>query len=933
MKPNDNISWRAIVLCIWLLAAVRPGDASARLTLSFRDTVPSDTLRDLAYGEPVTRSIYPADQRTKSKVYNWLWGVHYRKLYTIPITVPAFYPSRYKGGLSFVRQAPDFHGLLMKNDRDRYVLLRPLGGSTSFIESDFFREMYRKKDFKDTYMNEFIGDAYTIINPYTFLVADRLGEASGQISTKSDIYYVPADALLDTVADGNSVQNKLVNLIEVPDLHRANVHTTAELLDSLRSTKSNEVDQALYLRERLLDMVIGDWNKIPENWYWISSATDSVAAGTTDNRPDARETRMAGNMSVHTADSFPAGVVLESSVDSLPGRTVDSAGNSVIANRRVALPAAAEEGRSYRPIVIDRNHAFTKVDGVMFKQMLNVLTLGFIINYDSLLTRKNIKKLNTLGFPIDMAVAGQSDEAAWRQQAALLKSQLTDDVIEEAFRRLPASVRREETEALKGRLKTRRDQLDTIARQYYRQLQHTPVLTATDRNDRIVADYYDTDSLRIRMYDAAGRPVFDHHYGRSATREIWLYGLDGNDTFQVTGRVKKPIPLFLISGKGENTYDVAAKHGVRIYAYPDQKERLDSVQGAKKIVTGEESVHAYDYEKIKHHTLSFTPWGIYDTDRGISLGAFLTYTEYGFKRAPFTYRHRIGYNYLEGFMYQGVFPDYTGRHVFYIDATVGSPRNFSNFFGYGNDTYGYKDEKRKYNQVKIRKYALVPSYHLKWRDQHELIFSTAFNMYKAKRTEGRYIAKVFLPDNPIFKMNYFLNLGATYHYEKALSERFPKVEATFTGGWVMNLKKTSRNFPYTEASLGWNLQIVPRFVWATLLKGKVLYNDKYEFYQSASVELRGFRDNRFIGQQSYYQYSDFRLDMGKLENPFTPLKYGLFAGFDYGRVWYPGEHSRRWHTSYGGGLWLTILNKITTKYSFFGSSDTFRFTFELGLGF
>lgn len=891
MKPNDNISWRAILFCIWVLAAGCPGDASARLSLSFRDTVPSDSLRDLAYGEPVTRSIYPADQRTKSKLYNWLWGVHYRKLYTLPITVPAFYPSRYKGGLSFVRQAPHFQGLLLKDDRNRYVLLRPLGGSTSFMESDFFREMYRKKDFKDTYMNEFIGDAYTMINPYTFLVADRLGEASGQISTPSDIYYVPADALLDTVADGSSVQNKLVNLIQVPNLHRANVHTTAELLDSLRSTKANEVDQALYLRERLLDMVIGDWNKIPENWYWISSPADSTAS------PDMARKGGAATVS------------------------------------RDTLPAGRDEQTRYQPIVIDRNHAFTKVDGVMFKQMLNVLALGFIINYDSLLTPKHIKKLNTLGFPIDMAVASQSDEAAWRRQAALLQSQLTDEVIEEAFRRLPASVRRQETEALKGRLKTRRDQLDTIARQYYRQLQHTPVLTATDRNDRITADYYGPDSLRIRIYDASGRPVFNHDYGRSATREIWLYGLEGNDTFQVTGQAKKPIPLFLVSGKGENTYDIAAKHGVRIYAYPDQKEQLDSVRGAKKIITDEESVHAYDYEKIKHHTLSFTPWGIYDTDRGISLGAFLTYTEYGFKRAPFTYRHRIGYNYLEGFMYQGVFPNYTGRHVFYIDATVGSPRNFSNFFGYGNDTYGYKHEKRKYNQVKIRKYALVPSYHLKWRDQHELIFSTAFNMYKAKRTEGRYIAKVFLPDNPIFKMNYFLNLRATYQYEKQLSERFPKVQASLTGGWVMNLKKTSRNFPYTEASLGWDLQILPRFVWATLAKGKVIYNNKYEFYQSASVELRGFRDNRFIGQQSFYQYSDFRLDMGKLENPFTPLKYGLFAGFDYGRVWYPGEHSRRWHTSYGGGLWLTILNKITTKYSFFGSSDTFRFTFELGLGF
>ena len=149
----------------------------------------------------------------------------------------------------------------------------------------------------------------------------------------------------------------------------------------------------------------------------------------------------------------------------------------------------------------------------------------------------------------------------------------------------------------------------------------------------------------------------------------------------------------------------------------------------------------------------------------------------------------------------------------------------------------------------------------------------------------------------------------------------------------MNLKDASRNFPYVEASVELDVKITDRLTWATMAKTQQLFNNKYEFYQAASTELRGYRDNRFIGKQSFYQYSDIRLDMGKLKNPFTPLKYGVFAGFDYGRVWFPGEQSKRWHTSYGGGIWLTLINKITTKYSCFGSTDSFRFMFELGLGF
>ena len=75
--------------------------------------------------------------------------------------------------------------------------------------------------------------------------------------------------------------------------------------------------------------------------------------------------------------------------------------------------------------------------------------------------------------------------------------------------------------------------------------------------------------------------------------------------------------------------------------------------------------------------MSFTPWGIYDSDKGFSLGTFFTYTMYGFKRSPFTYQHRIGYNYIQGFVYQGISVFMTERNRLNIDATISSRRNFT----------------------------------------------------------------------------------------------------------------------------------------------------------------------------------------------------------------------------------------------------------------
>lgn len=551
----------------------------------------------------VRKSIYPQADSGKSKIYNWMWGRHYRHLYTIPIRVPSATIETLGGGMDIVGQAEGFHGLLLENKRKQLYLLKPLGGSTSFLESKFFREIYNKADFKNTYLDEFLGDAYTIINPYTFLVADYLAKSAGLSFSPSSIYYIPSHMRKDTVADGSDIQDRLVNLINVPDINlRSNLYTTEDFLDSLQVSKNYMADQNLYIRERIFDMWIGDWNKTNENWEWQS----------------------------HTVN------------------------DSVI----------------YTPIVIDRNHAFTKVDGVLFKQMLKMLSLDFICNYDSLIL-KDTKKINKLAFALDMAVAGRSDESVWIRQAQEIRKQMTDSLIDSAFTYLPEGVKHDEIELIKRKLKRRRLELEAVASQYYRLLQRTPVVAGTNQSDYFLIERQAPDRTILRIYDPeTGDCRLEQQFSGRETKELWLYGLAGNDTFEVKGNTRKDFPIYLISGEGENQYQL--NHNRKIHVYDKD--------------------YKYDYQKIKYHKISFTPWGIYDSDKGISLGTFFTYTMYGFKRAPFTYQHRIGYNYLKGFMYAGVFPNYDGRRRLYLNASISSPRNFENFFGFGNNTAGYKEE-------------------------------------------------------------------------------------------------------------------------------------------------------------------------------------------------------------------------------------------------
>ena len=655
----------------------------------------------------VRKSIYPQADSGKSKIYNWMWGRHYRHLYTIPIRVPSATIETLGGGMDIVGQAEGFHGLLLENKRKQLYLLKPLGGSTSFLESKFFREIYNKTDFKNTYLDEFLGDAYTIINPYTFLVADYLAKSAGLSFSPSRIYYIPSHIRKDTVADGSDIQDRLVNLINVPDINlRSNLYTTEDFLDSLQVSKNYMADQNLYIRERIFDMWTGDWNKTNENWEWQS----------------------------HTVN------------------------DSVI----------------YTPIVIDRNHAFTKVDGVLFKQMLKMLSLDFICNYDSLIL-KDTKKINKLAFALDMAVAGRSDESVWIRQAQEIRRQMTDSLIDSAFTYLPEGVKHDEIELIKRKLKRRRLELEAVASQYYRLLQRTPVVAGTNQSDYFLIERQAPDRTVLRIYDPeTGDCRLEQQFSGKETKELWLYGLAGNDTFEVKGNTRKDFPIYLISGEGENQYQL--NHNRKIHVYDKD--------------------YKYDYQKIKYHKISFTPWGIYDSDKGISLGTFFTYTMYGFKRAPFTYQHRIGYNYLKGFMYAGIFPNYDGRRRLYLNASISSPRNFENFFGFGNNTAGYKEEKKNYNRVKLRTYMFNPSFEMDLRKEEVMTFFGSLDMYKAKRTDDRYIYTVYGEDHPIFRTNYFVGLGATYRieneFEKAgtqfpLCAGKPFMERTVLGSFYLGL--------------------------------------------------------------------------------------------------------------------------------------------------
>jgi hypothetical protein len=98
---------------------------------------------------------------------------------------------------------------------------------------------------------------------------------------------------------------------------------------------------------------------------------------------------------------------------------------------------------------------------------------------------------------------------------------------------------------------------------------------------------------------------------------------------------------------------------------------------------------------------------------------------------------------------------------------------------------------------------------------------------------------------------------------------------------------------------------------ATRVGGRAMWGD-YPWFESASIsansdEVRGYFDGRFRGDSSLFGGAELRWWIGKRQKAVLPLRWGLSTFCESGRVFYDGESSRRWHTGYGLGLMVQLI--------------------------
>ncbi|QNM84646.1 metallophosphoesterase [Polaribacter pectinis] len=847
-------------------------------------------------------AIYSTNEVKKGGVYNMLWGNRYRKYFGQKVVAPTVRLDTLFGGLKPVRKGGGHQSKSLRlEDKDgrEYVMRALRKNAVQYLQAVAFKDQYVEGQFADTYTEDLLLDVFTGSHPYAPFTIGELADAISVYHSKPVLYFVPKQ---ESLGGFNEDFGGELYMIEerTASGHGDKEHfgfsdeiiSTDDLRKNLAKDEKYILDEKSYIRARLFDMLIGDWDRHQDQWRWAEFEENEKIV----YRPVPRDRDQAFSI-------FGDGILLNFLTKAIP---------DLRGMRSYTEDIESPKWFNLSGYPLDMN-LISKSDKKVWDAQVEIIT--------SQITDEVIESAFSK-FPKE--VRSKTVDEIKRKLIGRRKN--LQKISDKYFSHL------NKFQVVKG---TNKDDLFEIERFV--------------NGDTKITGYRIKDGKKADIFH-------QRRYNCNVTKEIWIYGLDDDDVFILNGaNGKLSIKLKIIGGLGNDTYEINKEHDVKVYDHKSKKNTFKTPNIHKK-TTDDYQTNTYNYKKLKNGKDVISPAIGYNPDDGIKLGLKNVYIVNGFERNPFTRQHTISAFYYfatNGYEleYSGEFANVFDRWNLGIDAKFNSANFARNFFGFGNNSANPEakkdDEDRDFNRVKIGQINLGSF--VKWRGDlgDELKVSVKYENYDVERTAGRFLETQFASGNRIFDTQNFLNTEASYYYQHSDNPAFPTLGMEFSTkvGYTKNLDE-KRSFSYAASSLAITHKLIPsgKLVLASKINGHFNFGRDFEFYQAATIGgnegLRSFRNQRFTGKNAFYHTTDIRFNIRRVKTNLLPTHIGLFGGFDYGKVWgtpntltvLPSAASKP-NTSYGGGIFFNAANLISGKIGLFTGDDGSRFTFNLGFDF
>jgi hypothetical protein len=806
----------------------------------------------------------------------WLMGENYRPEWSVPVNMPVFNLKKEKGGMiiTSLGGGKQTKSLRLEDKEGKKWVLRSLN-------KDPHKAI--PENYKGTMAEQLAMEMNTASHPYAALAATALANALNITTANPTLFFVPDDPALGIY---RPLFANNVCLLEERDatIDSSEARTSAKLFNKMLDDNDHQPIQSLVLKARLLDMVMGDFDRHLDQWKWggIDTGRGRLYYPIPRDRDQAFFNATGLLMKLATNRFLP-----------------------FLQGFKSNYPNIKWLGYSARDV--DRIF-LNNLDATAWQATINEVQQTLT---DSII----IKSVQAMPAPA-FAISGKKIIDKIKSRRNLLAKQATKYY---AFISQKVNV------------------FGSNEKEYFKINNHTDGLQVTVYSRRKGFDtsfvmysriFKPSTTKEVRLYGLNNDDVFSIDSTTTSSIKLRIIGGKGNDTFDVKGKIE----TLLYDIKAEGNHLVKGSRGkVRFETAQPANER--SLFGFKYNTTRYPLLNA-GYNKddgfivgagFSHRTYGFRNLP-YATDQRLE-------ALYAVTRKALQLKYTAEFNHI------------TRKVDLLVNASWSLP-TVTNFFGLGNNTIIRSDNPITYYQSRhtiIQAAALLRRrvseiFHLQYGPyfmRYENKFSDNINTIFGKQGVVGYDSA------RLFSRKSYAGFKAGFKIDNRNHEFYPtrgllwNNELTATKG----LGNQSNSFVSFKTDMTVYASWTERAGLLTILKfgGGRIYSKNYEFFQAMSIgasnDLAGFRKNRFTGQSSLYAGIEFKLKLFDINSYIVPGTMGLTGFFDAGKVGIKGERSTKWHHAIGGGIFYMPFKMFLISGTVGFVEGERNFNFSLGSKF
>jgi hypothetical protein len=786
-----------------------------------------------------------------NKVHRFFFGESYRKLWSAPVKMRIFHLSKEKGGLKVTEKGGGMQtkSLRLEDATGQEWVIRTIQKYPERVLPPTLRKTIAESIIKDQIADE---------HPFSAVVVAPLADALGVPHANPEIVYVADDPAFGQYR--KDFINQVFLFEEREPLDAKKTDNTDKVSEKLREDNDNRVNQVTVLRARLLDMLLGDWDRHSDQWRWEKKKTDKGNV----YEPIPRDRDQVFYSSDGVIPWLVSRYLLMSKFQSYQ--------DHIRAISRWNLNA-----RNFDRYFLNELHEKDWEEQIAFVQ--NKLT-------DDVLT------------------------AAVKRMPDTIYKLCGPDIVRKLIHR--KNILKEQAMTYYRFLSDKVEVLGTDKHESF------DITNKPDGSVKLVVNKISKDGEKeqviydrifdpkitneIRLYGFADKDVFAVHGKERSPITIRMIGGDGNDTFNIDSNV---------TGKG-NRY---------VYDRSDEENKLPAKNQVHLVTAADTIVNQYKEKNFEYDFLQPLFLASYNKDYGLQLIGKFVYQKHGFRKEPYAFRQSMTINYGLGvgsllINYDGEFKQAIGNNDLVLDVLNKGPNYTSNFFGIGNNT-GFINSGAK----KIRYYRNVYNYinaDIRLRHTYNnwtVSAGVAGQYYNGDEdgNNGRLLNDYDAahPDENVFGQQTLAGLVAGIAFDTRDKGLVPHKgvlwKTSLTGMKALNPNAHSYGQIVSEFSFLLNPDDESKLVFADRIGGGTTLGNAAYYQQlklGGSSNLRGFYTWRFTGKSMAYNNFEVRVKISDVASYLLPGTLGMIGFHDVGRVWTPGEASNTWHNGYGGGLYF-----------------------------